>query len=197
MPYLIAVCGVRPNCANTGMPARVERAHHVGKFGRGIDLDHVGAAFLDEPDRRRERAVDALLHRTEGHVAADQRALDAAAHRLAADQHLVHRDFERIVVAPQIDADRIADRDEIDAGAVGDARDLIIPGDDADALLALALHLRPAREWSSWRPCCPLCPDNGPPFSTAPSGRLNAVFAGPARAPRSGLESMMLVEALK
>ena len=63
------------------------------------------------------------------------------AHRLAADQHLVERDVEHVVAAPQIDADRIADRDEIEAGAVGDARDLIIPGDDADALFAVALHL--------------------------------------------------------
>ena len=44
-------------------------------------------------------------------------------------------------MAPQIDADRIADRDEIDAGAVGDARDRRVPGDHADALLAVALHL--------------------------------------------------------
>ena len=43
-------------------------------------------------------------------------------------------------MAPQIDADRVADRDEVKSGAVGDARDLIIPGDEPDAFLAFPLH---------------------------------------------------------
>ena len=68
----------------------------------------------------------------EREVARHERARDAAPHGLAADQHLLERDLERIGVAPQIDADGIADRDEIDPGAVGDLRELIIPRDDAD-----------------------------------------------------------------
>src|ERR1700687_2396199 len=31
MPYFMAVCGVRPNCANTGMPARVSARTASGK----------------------------------------------------------------------------------------------------------------------------------------------------------------------
>src|SRR4029077_14364856 len=78
--------------------------------------------------------------------------------RLAADQHLVERDLDDFVAAPQIDADRIADRDEIDAGAVGDARDLIIPGDDADAFLAVALHLLQRGDGHLVRHACGLLP---------------------------------------
>ena len=44
-------------------------------------------------------------------------------------------------MAQQIDADGVADGNDFDAGAVHDLRDLIIPGDDSDDLLAVALHL--------------------------------------------------------
>src|SRR5712691_9045993 len=44
-------------------------------------------------------------------------------------------------MAPQIDPDRIPHRDDVHAGAVSDARELIVPGDHADALAAVALHL--------------------------------------------------------
>ena len=81
------------------------------------------------------------LYRTVRHVAAHERALDTAPHRLAADQHLVQRHFEHFVAAPEIHSDRISHRDEIDAGAVGDTRDLIVPGDDADTFLSVTLHL--------------------------------------------------------
>src|ERR1700724_808461 len=118
MPYLPAVCGVSPNWAKTGTPARTSARTTSGKSAAASTL------IMSAPPSfiRRDAAA-------------------AAPHRLAADQHLVERDFEHFVAAPKIDAARIADRDEIDAGAVGDARDLIIPGDDADAFLAVALHL--------------------------------------------------------
>jgi len=38
-------------------------------------------------------------------------------------------------------ADRIANRDEIESGTVGDRRDLIVPSDKAHAILSLPLHL--------------------------------------------------------
>src|SRR5437660_1721136 len=80
-----------------------EGANRVGEVGRAVELDHVGAALLDQPDGGLDGALDALLERPEREVAARERALDAAAHRLADDQHLVHCDFERIGMAPQID----------------------------------------------------------------------------------------------
>ena len=65
----------------------------------------------------------------------------AAPHRLAADQDLFERDLERIGMAPQINAHGIAHGKKIGAGALGDPRDLVVPGDEADAFLAVALHL--------------------------------------------------------
>src|SRR5580704_4013978 len=126
MPYLPAICGVSPNWAKTGTPARTSARTTSGKSAAASTL------IMSAPPSciRRDAAASAL-----------SMPCCTAPHRLAADQHLVERDFEHFVAAPQIDADRIADRDEIDAGAVGDARDLIIPGDDADALFAGALHL--------------------------------------------------------
>jgi hypothetical protein len=49
-------------------------------------------------------------------------------------------------MAPEIDADRVSDRDDIHPGAVGDARDLVVPGDHADALSPRALHLAKRRD---------------------------------------------------
>src|SRR5262249_37409616 len=46
---------------------------------------------------------------------------------------------EHIGAAPEIDADRVADRDEIEAGLVCNARNLIVPSNKADALLPLPL----------------------------------------------------------
>ena len=162
-----------------------QRAHDLGKFGGGIDLDHVGAAVLDQPECGGARRVDALLHRAVRHVATHQRALDAAAHRLAADQHLVERDLEHLGAAPQIDADRIPDRHEIESGAVGDARELIIPGDDADALFAVALHLLQRGEWSPCRTCFLACRYGRDCFSTAARPEIRFPDAGAAPEARS------------
>src|SRR5580704_8717202 len=98
MPYLIAVCGVSPNWANTGTPACTRARTTSGKSAAASTL------IMSAPPSCISRA---------------------AAYRLAADQHLVERHLDHFVTAPQIDADRIADRHEIDAGAICDARDLI------------------------------------------------------------------------
>src|SRR5262249_15594631 len=102
---------------------------------------HVGAAFACEPAPSGKRGVTAVLYWSVRHVAADQRALSAAPDRFAADQHFLKRDVEHIGSAPEIDADRVADRNEIEAGAIGDAGNLIVPGNEADAFLPVPLHL--------------------------------------------------------
>ncbi|HXW49170.1 MAG TPA: hypothetical protein VEK31_06995 [Xanthobacteraceae bacterium] len=89
-----------------------QRAHHVGMVRRRIDLDHIGAALGHESGCVGKRAVYILLDGAIGHVAAHQRAFHAAPHCFAADQHLIQRDVEHIGTAPQIDADRVADRDK-------------------------------------------------------------------------------------
>src|SRR5262249_51556511 len=118
-----------------------ECAHDLRIFRSGVDLDQVGAAFANQPLRGGERGVAAVLNRSVGHIAADQRPRGAAPDRLAADQHFLERNVEHVGPAPKIDADGVANRDEIEAGAIGDAHDLIIPGDEADTFLPLPLHL--------------------------------------------------------
>ena len=122
-------------------PGAGDGGHRFRKVGRAIELDHVHASLFHQPDRGADCGVDTFLQRTVRKIAADQRPLDAAPHRLADHDHFLHRDLERIRMTPQIDADGIADRHDFDAGAVNDLRHLVIPGDYADDLFAIALHL--------------------------------------------------------
>ena len=46
---------------------------------------------------------------------------------------------------PQIDTDGVSHGDDVDPGAVRDARDLVVPGDDPHALSPVALHLQERR----------------------------------------------------
>jgi hypothetical protein len=81
------------------------------------------------------------LHWTKRQVAAYKRALHTATHGLADDKYLFQRDFERVGMTPQIDTDRVSHGNELHAGAIRNPGNLIIPGDDANALLSVALHL--------------------------------------------------------
>src|SRR6266511_4420612 len=89
--------------------------------------------------------------------------------RLADEDHLVHRHLQRVRVPPEVDADGVADRDDVHPDPVDDPGDLVVPGDDADDLAAVALHLLQRRDgdlrvlgvhgtssgWSSVRPATP------------------------------------------
>ena len=147
MPYFSAVCGVRPNCANTGMPARVSAFTASGKSAAASTLTMSAPPSLTRRMAARSALSTPSCTGPNGTSQLTSARVDAAAHRLAAHQDLVERDFERIGMAPQIDADRVADRDEIDAGALRDQRDLVVPGDDADALLARRASSAAAPEW--------------------------------------------------
>ena len=63
------------------------------EVGRAVQLDHVGAALLDQTDCGPNRRLGALLDRTEGNVTAHQGPLDASPHRLTGQDHLVHGNF--------------------------------------------------------------------------------------------------------
>src|SRR5438874_991764 len=93
-----------------------DRANGVRKERRGVQLDEVRAAFLHEPDGRAQRRIGALLQRTVRAVAAHERAGDAAPDGLTYQDHLIDRDFQLASVSPEIHADRIAGRDDVDAG---------------------------------------------------------------------------------
>src|SRR5262249_12716483 len=116
--------------------------HALWKIGGAVELNHVCATLLDQPYGGAHCALGPFLQRTVGKVATQERARHATAHGFANHEHLVERDFERIGMAPQVHADRVSDGDDVDAGTVRDARDLIIPGDHAHALFPLALYLQ-------------------------------------------------------
>ena len=147
MPNFAAVCGVSPNCANTGMPARDQRAHRVGKIGGGVDLDHVGAAFLDQAAARRAAAAS-------GSPAPARKARRSSPARASTPRRTAlqttsissMRDLQRVVVAPQIDADRVADRDEVDAGDDRRSAPSACPRRPRRRSSAVALHLLERRD---------------------------------------------------
>ncbi len=85
MPFRRAVCGVIPNWAKTGIPARGNGGHCFGKIRRAVELDHVRAGLFYQADRGAQCGFGALLQRAKGNIDADQSALDAAADRLADD----------------------------------------------------------------------------------------------------------------
>src|SRR5690606_35239437 len=112
-----------------------------GEIIRAIQFDDVHPALFDQPDGGAYRFGRAFLQRAVGEVAADQGALDAAPYGLAYDQDFFHGAFERVGMSPLIDAHGVAYRYDVDAGAVDDLCDLIVPGHDPDDFLAVALHL--------------------------------------------------------
>ena len=67
-------------------------------------------------------------------------AIDAATHALADEQHLLERHLELAALPPHVGADRIADRDDVDARAIDDLRHLVVVDDDRDDFSAFALH---------------------------------------------------------
>ena len=138
-PYRMAVCGVMPNCAQTGKPAAAIARADSGNSAAASSFS-MSARLRHQVLRRLRRGNRPFLQRPVGHVAADQRAIDAAPHALADEQHLVERDLELAALPPHVGADRIADRDDVDAGAVDDLRHLVVVDDDGDDFSAFALH---------------------------------------------------------
>ena len=82
-----------------------ERGHY--RLGRQIEAVEIPPRQLIHP---RVVRIDVL-----GQVADDEGPLRSTGHGADMVEHLVHRDLERIVMAPQINADGIADRHEVDA----------------------------------------------------------------------------------
>jgi hypothetical protein len=102
------------------------------RFRRSLHLHHVGPG-ADEPLRR----LDADERRRQ--VAAQQRALHAAAHGPEHREHFLQRDLA-FLLAPQVHAHRIADRHQLDPRALDDLRHRVVPGHHPDDLPALLLH---------------------------------------------------------
>src|SRR5262249_13175228 len=84
--------------------------------------------------------------------------------------------------------DRVADGDEVDAGALRDQRDLIVPGDHAGALLPVALHLLEHGDGDGGlarRHGVVLFGSFAPRASSADCGRIAPLFAHPLRGART------------
>src|SRR5581483_3493267 len=113
-----------------------------------VDLDDVRAGV--EQLRRRG-------HARLGEIAAHERTLDAAADGGREEHELVEGDVAFAVAAPEVDGDAVADRHDVDAGLVEEARRRRVPGHDGCDLAALALaglqlverHARSARRTSA------------------------------------------------
>ena len=118
-------------------PRRAPRA------ARAVDLDDVGAGLAAAAAPRRRDGV--------GQVAAHERALDAArAPPASASASSSSVTSPSRLAAPEVDADAVADRDDVDAGPVDAAAPSGVPGDDADDLPPLALHRSERGERSSF-----------------------------------------------
>jgi len=104
---------------------------------RPFDLDRRGAALLDEAQGVGDGLVGTEVERAERHVGDQQRAFDAAAHRLHVVEHLVHRHRQRVVVAEHHHRERVADQHQVDAGLVGEKRaGVVVGGDHGEPLAA-------------------------------------------------------------
>src|SRR5258708_31550003 len=87
-------------------------SHSADKLGEGEKLHQVGAPLLYQA----HGGVGVFPFRK---IAAHERALDAASHRLADDEHLVEGDLA-FLPTPHGYAPGDAHRDEVDAGSVRD-----------------------------------------------------------------------------
>ena len=92
-----------------------DRAHARHHPSRPFELDEVGAAFLDEPDRARDGLLVGDLVRAERHVADHERSPRRAGDCAREEDHLVERHRERRLVAEHHLRRAVADEDQLDA----------------------------------------------------------------------------------
>ena len=118
---------------------------------RAFDLDGFSAGFFDKADGVGDALGDRAVIAAEGHVGHHQRATHGAAHGARVVQHLVHGDGERVFVAEDHHGQRVADKDEIDAGLVDQPRGGVVVGGERGDGLALALHLAECGHGDFWK----------------------------------------------
>ena len=105
-----------------------------------LQLDGAAAGLLHDPGGVAHRALPAGLVGAERHVDHDVRALCAAHYRRSVVDHVLHRHRQGRVVAEDDHPERVADKDDRDAGLVGEARRRVVVGRDHRDRLALAVH---------------------------------------------------------
>ena len=97
-----------------------DRADARDHASGALELDDVGAALLDEPDRARDRLLVRDLVRAERKVADDERAPRRPRHRAGQEDHLVERHRHGRLVAEHHHRGRVADEDQLDARLIGE-----------------------------------------------------------------------------
>jgi len=117
----------------------------VNRGGISVDLHHRRTTVVNQRARRVNDIANA-----DRNIAADERVRCAPMHRPANNEHLFERDILFGAVAPDVDTDRITDGDDVDAGAIGDARHREVVDDSGGNLLSVALHLLKARDCDFW-----------------------------------------------
>ena len=140
-PCEVAVCGVRPRCATTGIPAPASARMRASMGPAPSSLTASARGLLEEPPGRAQGVLVAHLVRHERQVGDDQRAAAGARDGRRQHQHLVHRGGHGGGVAEHDHRGRVADEHEIDAGALGDAARRVVVGRDHHERPAVALGL--------------------------------------------------------
>jgi hypothetical protein len=108
------------------------------RFGHALaafELDGAAAGLLHDPRRAQERLLLRRLVGAERHVDHHQRALRAAHHREALEDHHVERHRDGGLQTVHHHAERIADQDEV-AILIEDARGMRMVGRERDDRLA-------------------------------------------------------------
>ena len=104
-----------------------------------FELDHFRAAFLHEAHGIRQRDVGRRIAR-ERQIGHEERPMQAARHRFAVIDDVVHGHRHGGVVTLQDHAQRIAHQHQVGVGVVAQHREAGVVAGDARDLLVLALH---------------------------------------------------------
>ena len=121
MPMVGIVCARVIAPATGAGDAGIEESGDAPQPRAGaLHLHGVHARFFHEPDGVRHRFVVRHLKRAERHVRDDKGAGRPAPHRSRQQQHLVHRDRRRGVVAEYRHRGRVADEHDVNPGGIGE-----------------------------------------------------------------------------
>jgi hypothetical protein len=119
-----------------------EPPHDVDAPAAAFELHGRGAAFLQQPARIAYRLSDADLIREKRHVDDDERA-SCRGRRARVVQHVVERHRQRVLVSEHDHAQRVADENHIDSGAIQQTRHgRVVGGERGDLLAACLLGLQ-------------------------------------------------------
>ena len=128
----------QPDMAHHRHAAADQERHRLRHVRAALQLDRAGAGLLQHARGVAERLLAAFLVGAERHVDDDQRALRAAHHRPALQDHHVERDRHGRLQPVHDHAERVADQDEVAIAVDDPGRVRVIGGERDDPLAVLA-----------------------------------------------------------